>query len=134
MAALSITAANVKQGAAAQVQQGVAGATITAGQAVFRDGTTGKYVLSDADGAGLKQVHGIALHGAADGQPLAVQTGGEITIGATLTAGTAYYLGPTPGSIGPLADVESGDDVILIGIAKTTAILIMKIVDPDVTI
>ncbi len=134
MAALSITAASVKQGAGAQVQSGLAGASITAGQVVFRDGTSGKYVLSDADGTGLKTVAGIALNAAADGQPLSVQTGGEITIGGTLTPGSAYYLHPTAGAMGLIAEVEAGDDVILIGLAKSATVLMLRITDPDVTI
>ena len=133
MAALSITAANVKAGSNAIVKEGVAGATITAGQAVLR-GTDGKFVLSDADGSGLKGCDGIALNGASDGQPLKIQSGGDITIGATLTAGTTYYLSPTPGGVGPLGDVEAGDDPIIIGIAKSTSVLMMRITDPDVTI
>lgn len=133
MTALSVTAANVKQGSNAQVIAGLAGATITAGQAVLR-ASSGKFVLSDADGADIKAVGGIALHGASDGQPLQVQSGGDINLGATLVAGTTYYLAPTPGGIGPLEDVASGDDPIIIGIAKSASILMMKIADPDVTI
>lgn len=134
MTDISITAANVQRGSNAQVVQGLAGATITAGQLVHRNGTTGKFVLSDADGSGLKQVDGVALNGASDGQPLSVQTGGDITIGGTLTAGTTYYASPTAGGICPLADVASGDDPIIVGIAKSTSVLMLKIADPDVTI
>jgi len=135
MAALSITAASVAAGSNAQIVSGKAGETITAGKAVYRDASTGEYLLSDADGTGAKQVTGIALNGASDGQPLQVQTGGDINLGATLTAGTTYYLGPTAaGDIGPLVDVASGDDPIIIGIAKSASMLMMKIADPDVTI
>ncbi len=134
MTALSITAANVQAGNNATILDGTAGATITAGQAVIRSATTGRFVLADADGAGLTGCDGVALNGAADGQPLRVQAGGDITIGATLTAGTTYYLAPTPGGIGPLADVLSGDDPIIVGIAKSTSVLMLRIVDPNVTI
>ena len=134
MTALSITAANVLPGANAIITDGTSGATVTAGQAVIRSATTSKFVLSDADAAGIKGTDGIALNGASDGQPLKVQSGGDITIGATLTVGTTYYLSPTPGGIGPLADVLSGDDPVIIGIAKTTGILMLRITDPDVTI
>ncbi|MDI7864088.1 hypothetical protein MRS76_19245 [Rhizobiaceae bacterium n13] len=134
MADITITAANVKQGANANVTDGIAGATITAGQAVHKSATTGKYILSDNDGANLKQVDGIALHAASDGQPLKVQTGGDITIGATITAGTAYYLSGTPGGICPVADVTTGDDVILIGLAKSTTVLTLRITDTGVTL
>jgi hypothetical protein len=134
MADLSITAASVKPSAGAVITSGIAGATITAGQLVHRNTTSGKFVLSDADGSGLKQVLGVALNGASDGQPLSVQTGGDITIGATVTAGTTYYASPTAGGICPLADVASGDDPIIIGIAKSASVLMLRIADPDVTI
>lgn len=134
MADLSITAANVRKGGNALTRMGVAGGAITAGQVVLPSPSTGKFVLADADAANLKGAGGIALNGAADGQPLEVQYGGDITIGATLTPGTAYYLSPTAGGIAPLADVASGDDVILLGIAKSASVLMVKIVDPDVTL
>lgn len=133
MAALSITAANVASGPGALTKQGVAGATITAGQALIR-AADGKMVLADADGTGLKGVDGIALHGAANGQPLTYQAGGDINLGATLTPGTTYYLAPTPGDIGPLSDVASGDDPIVIGVARSASILAMRVIDVDVTI
>lgn len=134
MADLSITAANVRAASDASTRRGLAGATITAGQAVILNSTTNKYLLADADGAGLKGCDGIALHGAADGQPLEIQAAGDITIGATLTAGTTYYLSPTPGGICPLADVASGDDPVILGIARSTSVLMLRIVDPDVTV
>ncbi|MBN9347563.1 MAG: hypothetical protein J0I48_15435 [Devosia sp.] len=132
MAALSVTAANVKKGAGAQAKEGVAGATITAGQAVIL--SAGKYVLADCDATDLKGCDGIALHAASDGQPLDIQSGGEINLGATLVAGTTYYLAPTAGGIGPVEDVASGDDPIIIGIAKSATTLMMRITDPNVTI
>ena len=134
MADISITAANVKQGSNAILTEGAAGATVKAGQIVFKSSTSGKFALSDNDGVGLKQVDGVALNGAADGQPLKVQIGGDITIGATLAPGTAYYLSGTPGGICPLADVTTGDDVILIGIAKSASVLTLRITDPGVTL
>lgn len=131
MTDISITAANVKSGSNAHVVQGVAGTTITAGQVVHRN-AAGKFILSDNDGAGLQKVDGIALNGAAEGQPLSVQTAGDITIGATLTAGTAYYLSGTAGGICPRADVTTGDEVILIGLATSASVMTLKIVDTNV--
>lgn len=133
MADISITAANVKAGGNAITRQGVAGETITAGQVVTLN-TAGKFVKSDNDATGLKDVVGIALHGASTDQPLAVQTGGDITIGATLTAGTAYYLSGTAGGICAVADVTSGHDVILIGLATSTTVLQLRITDTGVTL
>lgn len=128
MSDISITAANVLKGSNAVTENGHAGETITAGQAVYLDTTTSKYKLADANGAAALRVpRGIALNGASDGQPLQVQTRGDITIGATLTAGVTYYLSSDPGGICPLADVGSGEYACIIGIAKTTAILSLGI-------
>jgi hypothetical protein len=136
MAALSITAANVAAGSDAVIESGTAGATITAGQLVYRDEADGKYKLVDCDSAtaAARNPRGIALNGAANGQPLKIQRSGDITMGATLVAGTTYYAAPTAGDVGPLGDVASGDDPIIIGIAKSASVLQMRIVDPGVTI
>lgn len=128
MASLTITAADVLPGSNAKTVNGTAGATITAGQVVYLDeATTGEWLLADADSAtvaarGSGKI-GIALNGAADGQPLKVQTDGDITIGATMTAGLDYYLSPTPGEIGVYADVLSGDYVTRVGMAKSTTVM-----------
>lgn len=129
MADLSITAANVVAGSNARVVNGIAGATVTAGQVVYRDATTKKFGLADCDSAtaGVRVAFGIALNGASDGQPLAVLTEGDITIGATMTAGLAYYLSPTAGGIGVVGDLGSGDYPTLIGIAKSTTVLAVEI-------
>jgi hypothetical protein len=133
MTDLTITAANVKAAANATTRSGQAGASITAGQLVYLDGTTGTYNLSDADLTGAKQVTGVALNGASSGQPLTVQTGGDISIGATLTPGATYYLSGTAGGIAPLADLSTGEEVVLVGIAKSTSVLALKITDTGVT-
>lgn len=128
MANLSITAANVVASSVARIERGTSGATVTAGQVVYLDAvTTGKWQLADADAvtapARGQGKTGIALNGASDGQPLAVLTGGPITIGATLTPGTAYYLSDDPGMICPLADVTGGDYYVLIGMATSASAL-----------
>lgn len=128
MSDISITAANVLKGTNAVTENGHAGETITAGQAVYLDATTNKYKLADANGAAALRVpRGIALNGASDGQPLQVQTRGSIAIGATLTAGVTYYLSSDPGGICPLADVGSGEYVCIIGIATSTSVLALGI-------
>lgn len=136
MADLTITAANVIAGASAVRDSGNAGETITAGQPVYRSSTTNKWMLADSDSATAeaKRATGIALNGAALNQPISVLKSGEITIGATLTAGTAYYLSATPGGICPVADVSTGDDVCLIGLAKSTSVLVVNIQAPGVTL
>lgn len=128
MADLTITAANVQPGSGAAIRNGTAGATITAGQVVYLDeATTGEWLLADADAAsavarGSGKI-GIALNGASDGQPISVQTDGDITIGATMTAGVAYFLSPTAGGIAPYADILAGDFVTLVGVSTSTTVL-----------
>lgn len=134
MTDLSITATDVVKGSNAIVANGTAGATITAGEVVYLDATSGKWKLADNDLAAAKNPGGIALNGASDGQPLAVLTSGDLTIGATLTAGTAYYLSATAGGICPVGDLTTGDNVAQIGIAKSTSILAVKIIVPGVTL
>lgn len=119
MADLSITAANVIAASSATTRSGTAGATITAGQVVYFDRTDSKYKLADADAVpsgGFGSVF-IALNGASDNQPISVLSGGSVAMGSVFTAGTSYYLSPTAGGIAPLADVLSGDDVVLLGVA-----------------
>lgn len=134
MADLSITAANVIAQAGAIIDRsGIAGETITAGKTVLKDATD-KYVLSDSDAGGLKGVDGIALNGAAVGQPLAVHKKGPLAMGAVFTAGLAYYLSNTAGGICPVADVGAGEDSILIGLAASTTVLNVDVQDPGVTV
>tara|TARA_R110002020_G_scaffold5179_4_gene21924 strand:- start:9112 stop:9522 length:411 start_codon:yes stop_codon:yes gene_type:complete len=135
MTDITITAANVAAGANAVTTSGKAGATITAGQVVYRDAATGKFKLADSNSATAadKDATGIALNSASDGQPLTVQTAGDITIGATVVAGTAYYASETAGGIQPAADVGT-EDVILIGIAKSASVIGLKIFDTGVTV
>lgn len=128
MADLVLTPSAIIAGSGARTENGTAGATITAGQVVYLDSaTTGKWLLADADAAtaaarGQGKI-GVALNGASLNQPIAVQTEGPITIGATVVAGTAYYLSPTPGGIAPLADILTGDYVTLVGIATSTSVI-----------
>jgi hypothetical protein len=136
MTDLSITAANVVAGGGAKRADGFAGATITAGQAVYLDTTTGTWKLADNNSAtaAARSPQGIAMHGASSGQPLAVHTKGKITIGATMTAGVAYYLSDTPGGICPVADLASGEYPTFIGIASSTTVLDVNITESGVAL
>ena len=134
MTDLTITAASVIASSGAIKDSGIAGETITAGMVVVKDSATKKFYKADANVASLAHALGIALNGAAAGQPLVVAKSGDITIGATLVAGTAYYLSPNVGLIGVLADVTSGSSVVLLGLAKSTTVLTLDIQYPNVTI
>lgn len=136
MSDLSITAASVLAGAGAKKKLGTAGATVTAGKVVYLDSSDSEYKLADCDSAtaAVRSPAGIALNGASDGQPLVVLEEGSCTIGATLTAGTTYYLSPNAGGICPLADVLAGDYPVIIGIATSTTVLDVQIQEAGVAI
>ena len=136
MTDLSITAANVVRGSTAEIEHGTAGATITAGQAVYRDSADGEYKLADSDSAtaAIRVPRGIALNGGSDGQPLTIIKSGPVTIGATMTAGVAYYLSDTPGGIAPVGDLTTGDYPCLLGIATSTTVFEVKIISSGVAL
>lgn len=136
MVDLVITAASVVKGSDARTVDGIAGETITAGMAVYLAASTGKWMKADSNSATAeaREAIGIALTGSALNQPIAVQKSGQVTIGATIVAGTAYYLSDTPGGICPLADVGSGEYVCLLGIASSTTVLDLDIQFPNVAL
>jgi len=127
MADIAITAANVLRGANAKILTGVAGATITAGQVVYSDTSdSSKFKLADANlSAATANPVGIALHGAANGQPLTIVTeDDDFTPGGTLSLSAAaddaiYVLSATAGGIAPVADLASGWYPVIIGVAKS---------------
>lgn len=129
MADLIITAASVVASSAAKTHTALAGETITAGKAVYLATASGKYMLADSNSATAEArvPKGIALTGSSLNQPCVVALSGQVTIGATLTAGVAYYLSDTPGGICPVADVGSGEYPSILGIAKSTTVLDIKI-------
>lgn len=136
MTDLVITAANVVAGSNSEQERGLAGEAVTAGKTVYLDETTRKWMLADSNSAtaAARKTRGIALNGAALNQPLAVHRSGDLTMGATLTPGTAYYQSDTPGGICPVADVGAGEYVCLIGIAKSAAVLAVAIQFPNVSL
>lgn len=136
MTDLSITAASVAKGSGSSVAQGTAGATITAGQVAYLEAATSTYKLADSDSvtAEIRSPAGIALHAALAGQPLQVLTGGPITIGATMTAGLAYYLSKTAGGICPVADIASGGYATILGIATSATVLSVKFHESGVAV
>lgn len=134
MADLTITASAVVAGSNATRDIGTAGEMITAGKAVFLNAATNRWMLSDNNGTGTREVKGIALNGASANQPLSVLKDGDITIGSTLVAGTDYWLSATAGGICPRADLATGMDTVQIGVAKSASVLAVNIQDPGVTL
>jgi hypothetical protein len=120
MADVTITPANVLASATAQVNRaGTAGASVTAGQPVYRDGDQS---LKPADAnapAPANSVAGIALNGAEAGQPLAIVTeDSDFAGGFPATAGTVYVLSTNAGAIAPTSDLATGATAIVLGVGK----------------
>src|SRR5581483_1775072 len=91
---------------------GTAGATITAGQPVYLDSATNTYKLSLAAGTATEATAaGIAVNGASAGQPVRIQTSGDLDLGATLTVGRVYVLSANAGKIAPVTDLASTNRV-----------------------
>jgi hypothetical protein len=135
MADISITAANVQLGSGSRIDRScTAGAALTAGQWVYKDGSTYKLADDNSATAAVRVPVGVALNGASTGQPVAVQTAGEVTIGGTLTPGVAYYLSDTPGGMCPVADLAAGEYPCIVGIAKSATVLKIGIVASGVAL
>lgn len=129
MADLSVTAGNVAASASATVVVRTAGGTITAGQPVYEDSSDSFHCKpAQADTSAKANAIGIALNGAADGQPVSVCTAGDINVGATLTVGEVYVVSDAAaGGIAPVGDLASDDYVSVLGVASTASNLKLKL-------
>lgn len=132
---LTITAANIVPVDGYGSYDGVAGATITAGQVVYVDtADSNKIKLCDANGSAIaSKLKGISVHAALSGQPVKVQTNGNLGFGAILTVGQIYCVSATAGGICPYADLTTGDKVNIIGVASTTSNLVFGINATEIT-
>lgn len=127
MADVSVTATSVAVASDTVIERGFAGATITAGQTVYLS-SSGTWLLADANAsATTANVQGIALNGAASGQPVAVAVGGSLNPGFTVTVGAVYVLSATAGGIAPVADLATGwyTGIVGVGITASNLRLIM---------
>lgn len=129
MADVAITAASVVPGANAVYRDGIAGATITAGQVCYVDATDGRVKLADANAsATTANPVGIAVNGASSGQPVRlVVEDDDFTIGGTVAKGV-YVLSATAGGIAPVADVTTGWYPVVVGVAISTSKVVVKFV------
>lgn len=125
MADLTVTAASCVPGSNSRQAVGIAGETIAAGKPVYLSSTTNLWMLADSNSATAeaRTPGGIALTGSSLNQPIVVHTKGLLTLGATMTANTPYFLSDTPGGICPIADVGSGEYLAQIGLSTSTTVL-----------
>lgn len=121
MADLTITAANVLLTTGSK-ESGTAGASVTAGQALYLDAATNTLKLAQADGTAAEAaVVGVSLHAALSGQPLAYAPNGcTLNIGGTTVKTSAYVLSAAAGMICPQADLVSTNRIVYIGYATAT--------------
>ena len=124
MTDLSVTAANYVPGANARFVTGFAGETITQGMPVYK-ASTGLWMKADSNSATAlaRSATGLAACGSSAGQPITVQTSGQCTLGATMTANIPYFLSDTAGGICPIADVGGGEYLCQIGISISTTVM-----------
>lgn len=124
MADLVLTHALVVPGAGATFLAGIAGQALTAGLVCQIEAGSTRVTLTLSGTLELARVHGIASHAASPGQPLRLQTGGQLSLGAALlTVGEVYVLSRNGGMIAPVGDLLPGAFVTLLGIAYTTSVL-----------
>lgn len=134
MGNLSITAANVQNSDTASIVDGIAAVAITAGQVLYKL-LNGTYGLADANGTTPAfKVAGIALNDAGPGQPVQLVTNDVAFVsGGTMTKGTIYILSGTPGAIAPVADLTTGWNRQILGVALSSTVLYLKIINSNVT-
>lgn len=102
------TAANVKPLEGALIRRYTAGATIAAGQAVYRTSTAKTVALAKADAiTTCWPFAGIALQSVVSGDRVDVVTGGAVNSVTGATAGALVYLSDTAGQVSETAGTKS---------------------------
>lgn len=121
MANLSPTAANVKR-VSGHTEQRVAGEAVTRGAPCYIKASDRKAYLGQCDSTAEEaEAYWIALNDAAADQPVTLQKGGDLDVGAVLTAGVIYVLSATAGKIAPASDLVSGNRLTVIGVPLSTS-------------
>jgi len=132
MADITVVAANVKAGAGAIEKSGIAGETITAGDAVHL-AADGQIEAAENDLTSVEAAAvGIAINDAAALQPVKYVVSGVIDMGAIMTIGAVYIVGAAPGGIAPEGDAVTGEFVTILGVATTTSLLKLGIIQSGV--
>jgi len=134
MALLTITASQVVSVSGGTFIDALAAATLTAGDIVYLN-TAGKFSLARNDLTIIEaRAIGMALHGASVNQPMRVQTGGIISLGAGAApvSGAVYALASTPGGIWLVSDILAAQQVTLIGLGIGNNQLMLNVVPSGV--
>lgn len=121
------TPANVAHVAGGGSKRGVAGATIVAGNTLYLNSSNQLVPCEHDQTATEAACVGIALNGAATGQPVRYATSGNIDVGGVLVLGETYVVGAAAGAIAPVADIAAGEFATILGIATSASNLKMGI-------
>lgn len=130
MANLTITAANLVADYQAVIKTGTAGEALSAGDAIYADSSDSdelKMCQFDNTAAEAAAV-GIVLADVIDGATVTYIVSGELAFGSILTAAVVYGLSATFGKIAPVTDLASTEYMTVLGVAKSTSTLQVRIV------
>lgn len=123
MADITITPANVLPSASSVVYTGTFGETVLAGQSIYLKSSDGRLYKAQNTTAEKAAAVGIALNGGSAGQPATYTSKNPLTIGGTLTVGSAYIVSATAGGIAPITDLASGGYLTILGGGNDSATL-----------
>lgn len=132
MSDVTVTAGSVLVSTNAQTTTYNAGATITAGQLVYV-ASDGDVEPAQANAASTDAIAGVALNGAAAGQPVKVQFAGRYTVGGTVAVGVYVLSAAAAGGIAPEADLTTGNYLSVFGSAISTSVIEINIHNTGVT-
>lgn len=126
MAGSDVTlASTLKASTGYRKHEGVSNEAITAGQVVYRDPATGKFIKAIGTSLNASNVAGVALNTCAGAdQPLEVMYEGVLTNLSGLTSGAPYFLSETTaGALMRIADLGAVDwaTLVLYATSATTA-------------
>jgi len=123
-----ITQANVIASTAATKNSGTAGATITAGQAIYKNTATNTYFPAINSAGTVQVVAGIALNNAFAGQPITFTASDPaFTPGFSTSIGETLYLSGTAGNICPVGDLITGSQPVILYLGTGTATAVLNI-------
>lgn len=94
---------------------GICGEALSAGRALYYSSSDGRYYRTEADATGKDVIAGVAANSGATGQPIVIQTRGDLEAGFATDAGQVYVIGNTPGIIIPAASQSSSTKLSVVG-------------------
>lgn len=110
-------------------QKIVAGEALVAGTPIYKKAADKKAYKADANATvDTANCIGVTTNNAAAGQTVSyLPNGNDITVSAVMTVGVVYAVSAAAGKICPVADLVSGCWVTILGVAKTTSLLPLRI-------